>query len=574
MYLNAMFSLLCCVVLCASVGVYAQGQRGDLGLWLVFAPQEDWQAWDKAWNRARKSRFVYERLEDHARRTQADCQTWLRGRGLAFRSYHLVNAIYLPQTPSMDILEVLAARPDVLKIMPNAPLRQAEVWETALRRDASIQEWAVHRLGVPSFWARGHRGQGVRIGGQDTGYDWIHPAIQNSYEGWSGGLVGHDYYWHDAIREPSPLHSNPNNPCGFDLRQPCDDGFHGTHTMGSMVGDGGETRRFGLAPEARWIGCRNMDRGWGSLATYLECFEWFLAPTDLDGQNPRPEQSPDVINNSWGCPPVEGCNPDNFALMAQAIEHLERAGVLVVVSAGNDGPDCESLVNPAAIFESALVVGASGPDDRLAWFSSRGPVSIDGSYRMKPDLVAPGQAIYSAATGNRYVLLNGTSMAGPHVAGLAALMLSAKPEWSGQVDLLKHILKQTAISIELDAQNCGGLGPDVWPNYQAGYGRINAQQALNWLDRLEQGQGQLQVHLYPNPVQSQAELWLQSPHLRGKLRLEWFNFLGQTILSNEVNNVQTGLKIPQKPQNSGTYLLRIQELESQKTQSIIVQIRD
>jgi len=96
---------------------------------------------------------------------------------------------------------------------------------------------------------------------------------------------------------------------------PCDDMGHGTHVMGTAVGwDGGENR-IGVAPGARWIGCRDMDNGFGTPATYLECFEFFLAPYPVNGtpEQGDPDLAPDVTNNSWSCPPAEGCSAGTLA---------------------------------------------------------------------------------------------------------------------------------------------------------------------------------------------------------------------------------------------------------------------
>ena len=164
--------------------------------------------------------------------------------------------------------------------------------------------------------------------------------------------------------------------------------------MGTMVG-GNDTLKIGVAPDAKWIACRNMYRGYGSPVTYTECYEWFLAPTDINGQNPDHARSPHVINNSWGCPPNEGCNLDNFFMMETVINNLTAAGTVVVVSAGNDGSSCGTISNPSAIFENSFAVGASREDDTKAGFSSIGTVLVDSSYRIKPDVVAPGVNVLS-----------------------------------------------------------------------------------------------------------------------------------------------------------------------------------
>jgi len=136
----------------------------------------------------------------------------------------------------------------------------------------------------------------------------------------------HNYNWHDAIHENNP-HTPPGNLCGFNSLEPCDDHGHGTHTMGTMVGDDGGANQIGMAPGARWIGCRNMEEGWGTPATYAECYQWFIAPTDLNDQNPDPAMAPHVINNSWACPPSEGCTDPNVLLtVVQNVLAREGAG--------------------------------------------------------------------------------------------------------------------------------------------------------------------------------------------------------------------------------------------------------
>ena len=140
----------------------------------------------------------------------------------------------------------------------------------------------------------------------------------------------HNYNWHDSIH--GPIGGQGQNPCGYDTQAPCDDHGHGTHTTGLAVGDDGAGNQIGVAPGAKWIGCHNMDQGVGRPETYTECFQWFIAPTDLTGQNPDPTKRPHVMNNSWGCPTSELCAPDS---LQQIVENTTAAGIFVEVSAGN-----------------------------------------------------------------------------------------------------------------------------------------------------------------------------------------------------------------------------------------------
>ena len=211
-------------------------------------------------------------------------------------------------------------------------------------------EWNIDKINAPLVWQMGFDGTGVVVGGQDTGYEWEHPALKDKYRGWNGASADHNYSWHDSI------HSGGGS-CGADSAEPCDDHNHGTHTMGTMVGDDGGSNQIGVAPGAEWIGCRNMDQGNGTPTTYSECFQWFVAPTDLNDENPNPAMAPDVINNSWSCPPSEGCTDPT--ILQTVVENTRAAGILVVTSAGNSGPGCSTVSNPPGIYDASFAVGST-----------------------------------------------------------------------------------------------------------------------------------------------------------------------------------------------------------------------
>jgi subtilisin family serine protease len=250
--------------------------------------------------------------------------------------------------------------------------------------------------------------------------------------------------------------------------------------MGTMVGeDASLTHQIGMAPEAKWIGCRNMDQGVGSPATYAECYQWFLAPTDLNDLNPDPAKAPDVINNSWSCPQDEGCIDPQ--VLQSVVEAVRAAGILTVHSAGNKGQvGCASIDTPAAIYDASFTVGNTTSTDTIAASSSRGPVTIDGSGRIKPDISAPGTSILSSVKDGGYVSLSGTSMAAPHVAGLAALLFSAQPSLIGQIDQIESLITSTAVHVQVNPTyiNCGGIPGTVYPNNFSGWGRIDALNAF------------------------------------------------------------------------------------------------
>jgi len=418
-------------------------------------------------NTLQRRTMIVDRLQDTAASSQAQLRARLEQLGVEYRPFWISNAILIKGDRAL--LEEIRQRADIAHIHANPvvaldlPRREPEAVDST---DAI--EWNIALIGAPDVWSEGITGQDAVIGGQDTGYDWDHPSLIDSYRGWDGNSADHNYNWHDSIHMD-------NASCSADSQFPCDDVNHGTHTMGTMVGDDGGSNQIGVAPGAKWIGCRNMNQGNGTPASYMECFEWFIAPTDLNGENPDPSMAPHVINNSWSCPPSEGCNdPD---ILRETVSNVVDGGILVVVSAGNSGSGCSTVNTPTAIYELVFSVGSTTMSDAISSFSSRGPVTVDGSGRMKPDISAPGSGVRSSVPGGGYSSFSGTSMAAPHVAGLTALMISADPSLAGDVETLRSRMEASAVQLT-SAQTCGGVpGTDI-PNNTFGHGRINAVNAV------------------------------------------------------------------------------------------------
>lgn len=446
--------------------VIQQAEKGDTKFIIFLTEQADLSGSALLAAKEEKGKWVFDRLTAVAQQTQKPVIDALKSLGVDHRPYWVANMIWA--RADLATVTSMALRSDVDRVHANPAVRlQMPAPEKVIAQPFSTTavEWNISRVNAPAVWAAGTTGQGVVIGGQDTGYQWDHPALINQYRGWSGSTASHDYNWHDAIHSGGGV-------CGADSPFPCDDSKHGTHTMGTMVGDDGGANQIGMAPGARWIGCRNMDRGVGTPATYAECYQWFMAPTRIDGSAPNPAMAPDVINNSWGCPTSEGCTDPNILLTV--VNNVRAAGILTVQSAGNSGPSCSSVNEPAAIYQSSFSVGATNSLDVIASFSSRGPVTIDYSGRLKPDIVAPGVGIRSCVPGNTYESnWQGTSMAAPHVAGLVALLVSANPFLANQVSRLENIIRQTAVPLTT-TQLCGGDGPNDVPNNVYGWGRIDA----------------------------------------------------------------------------------------------------
>ena len=430
---------------------------------VMLGAQADLRAAAGLRTKAQRGAFVYTRAAEVARRTQPAVIRVIEAAGARYRAFTVVNAILVEG--DLALVRTLAQRADVRHVHANPRVALHELPRGADRGNIQAIEPNIEQTGAPAeYWTAGFTGQGVVVANQDTGVEWTHPALRRHYLGQTGQGVSHDYHWHDAIHSGGGV-------CGPDSLEPCDDNDHGTITMGIVVGDDGRGNQIGMAPGAKWIACRNMDEGVGTPATYTECFDFFLAPTDLNGQNPDPSRAPDVVNNSWICTLEEGCESPN--MLRTVVETVRAAGIFVVASAGNTGSDCGTVESPPAIYDAAFTVGAINIFGELEGFSSRGPVMVDGSWRLKPDVVTFGHNIRSSVRGGGYASNSGTSVSGPHVAGLVALMQSADACFRGSFDAIESWIKRHAQGQET-SEVCGPfLGTQV-PNTSVGYGAIQA----------------------------------------------------------------------------------------------------
>ncbi len=434
------------------------GRPGFYGerLFVIMREQADLSGAAAIADRDERLRYVYETTTEHAQRTQADLRATLGRFGVATQPYYLVNAIEVDGGPLVRLF--LSSRPEVERVLENPQLRPLPApprAEPGAEPAPAGPEWNITSIGADRVWEElGVTGAGIVIGQSDSGVDGAHPALRDSYRGRAGGDA---YNWLD------PWYGSP---------EPRDYGMHGTHTLGSAAGAGG----IGVAPGATWFACSNLARNLGNPARYLDCLQFMLAPY-APGADPLsagdPSLAAHVINNSWGCPPVEGCDPGS---LEPAVAALRAAGIFVVASAGNEGDRCESISSPIAIYDATFSVGAVDEGGNVTSFSSRGPVTVDGSGRTKPDLVAPGDEILSAAPGGGYARASGTSMAGPHVAGVVALIWSANPALIGEIDATEQILIDTARPYSGE----GGLGcaGDGAASNVYGHGLVDAYAAV------------------------------------------------------------------------------------------------
>lgn len=409
-----------------------------------------------------RAAHVVHRLREVADRTQPDLATWFERRGARVDRLWISNALVVRADD--ETLQLARLRPEVASIRPVGEIRLVD---PAAPPDTPVglpltsimeplaTEPGIREIGADDVWRMGYEGDGIVIAVTDTGAAFEHPALRDVYRGLDGE---HDYDWFDAIAGSE---------------EPIDEHGHGTHVTGTVVGKHG-SRMIGVAPEARWISCRLIERQSGPDSAALACLQWVLAPTKLDGSEPRVDLAPDVVNASWGGDVGKECpgSPE----LADAVYNLQAAGILFVASAGNSGDACSTICAPGMYPAAFSVANYETRGNRIAGSSSRGPVDWDGDRIVKPEIAAPGTDINSSLPPARYGELTGTSMAAPHVTGAVALLLSARPELRGRPDVVRAILQQSAKYVRAD--RCGPEGEESGPNNSAGSGVVDIAAAV------------------------------------------------------------------------------------------------
>ena len=359
----------------------ANGQQAEF--FVVLADQADLTPAATLPTKTEKGRFVYQTLREKAQSTQGPILQWLRERNIENQSFYIVNAILVKG--DRQLAETLAARPDVARVTGNplihndlpqpgaieqSPLRPRGPAKTAssrgsltrtrrmFGRSGSRGRLSSLRVPIPVFAGRTTRLNRTTVAGTEstpiTTLTGMTPSIPVAA-------------FADLTRQSLVMISST-----------------ASHTTGTAIGDDGGTNQIGMAPGAKWIGCRNMDQGNGTPATYMECMEFFLAPYPIDctPNEGDPTKAPDITINSWACPASEGCVVGDE--LQAAVEAQEAAGIQMVVAAGNAGSSCSTVSDPPAFYEASYTVGALNTGtDQIAGFSSRGPVTRDGSNRIK-----------------------------------------------------------------------------------------------------------------------------------------------------------------------------------------------
>ena len=398
--------------------------------------------------------YVYNTLKEVADRTQKPIIQMLDQKGIKYQSFFAGNEIVIT-AGEMTTLSQIAALDGVEHIRYPRTAYIDPI--TSISKDLfnfTVQslDWGITDTNVDDFWSTfGMQGDGIVVANIDTGVQWNHPALDQSFK--CGTNPSDPACWAD-----------PSNICGG---QACDNNGHGTHTMGTMVGDDDLRLRYqvGMAPNAQWIACKGCESDTCSENALNACADWILAP------NNNPDNRPNVVNNSWG-----GGGGDDWYL--DQVKAWHAAGIFPAFSAGNSGPACSSLGSPGD-YQESFASAAHSSSRTIASFSSRGPGDFGDNPYTKPNISAPGDYICSSVPGSGWdCTYSGTSMASPHSAGAVALLWSCNSSLIGNMEAIFEVLQDTADPAP--AGTCGAPA-DGEGNYTYGYGYLNVLAAGQWV---------------------------------------------------------------------------------------------
>jgi len=387
---------------------------------------------------------------------------------------------------------------------------------------------SVDSIGANTIWNDfGFRGEGTTIAILDTGVDFDHESLDDLDDNPntddpkiavdSDGMLA--FY-------------NANTDKEYPDEQPHDSGSHGTHCAGIAAGTGGASGTYaGVAPQANLAGVIALDGGSGDEQDLLRAVDWTIANKD--------RFSIGVMSLSLGGPVViPGATNDGASSISQALDVAVESGIVTVVAIGNG--NLGIAAHPASVSypgdsEKAITVGSVNDDHNREIYSSRGPT---GDGRMKPDVMAPGGAVMSARanSGDEYVSYSGTSMATPHVAGVAALMLQSNyhvaPDSSS--DYVKQILRETSdhrVPLDLD---CGEI---YTPNNCYGWGTVELVGAVSRTQDLDSTvlEGPTGIQTQTNETFTSSMRYTKSEYTnRGKDGGTSTNFVGGTDLPDVI----------------------------------------
>ena len=388
---------------------------------------------------------VVESLKSTAERTQVQILELLEEKSVlgsvrSYQSFYIMNVIALEATK--EAVREIAEYPEVKKITLDKVIEMEWPEASELIEPLSDNlEWNIDRVNAPKVWEEfGIDGTGVVVGMIDTGVHWEHESLKTRWRGYNHDNPDNpDPYgnWFDAVEGRHMPYDMASIP-------------HGTHVMGTILGQT-EENVIGVAPGATYIAARAFSDQGGQESWLLAAGEYMLAP---EGD---PNLAPDIVNNSWG----GGSGIDEF--YRPMVQAWEAAGIVPVFAAGNSYPE---TVSTPGNYPESYAVAATDINNQRGSFSSVGPGPYDDT--VKPDISAPGVNVRSAVPGG-YDSWNGTSMAAPHIAGVAALIRSV--DASVTVDEIIDMINDTATPLS-DSTYTGH------PNNGYGWGLVDAYKAV------------------------------------------------------------------------------------------------
>jgi subtilisin family serine protease len=395
-----------------------------------------------------RGRFVYDELRKTADESQAQAKRMLDAAGLDYVSFFTTNALYVRGGAAV-LVRSLATLSDVTAVaVPRTYAIDPPVIDESVEagtHTAGALAWGIVDTGADQFWQSFGTGSGIVVANIDTGVQWNHPALAGAYR--CGSNPSDAACW-----------SDPANICGSGGA--CDNNGHGTHVMGTMVGDNNPalTWQAGMAPGATWIACKGCESNSCSDFALNSCADWIIAPGG------DPDNRPHVVNNSWG-----GGGGDNWYLAK--VNAWRAAGIFPAFSAGNMGEyGCATIGSPGD-YQESFATAAHDSSGTIAYFSSRGPSAFGATPYTKPNISAPGVNVCSSLPGDAWSCdYSGTSMASPHTAGAVALLWACSPDLRGDIDATIQVLQGTAGTTA--AGNCGAP-PSAQGNYTYGYGHLD-----------------------------------------------------------------------------------------------------
>jgi subtilisin family serine protease len=452
--------------------------QGSAGYLIYFRSNADLTPASKmGWDE--RGQFVMDTLQEAARASQSDVKAYLDKQGVSYQSFWIDNVIVVDSSTS-QVFNQLMSFPEIQSLKARRTMGVIEPEREPVTEHLFAIESNLTHINADDVWTMGYEGQGVTIANIDTGVRYTHQAVNAQYRGnLGGGVYEHNYNWFD--------------PYGDHPTAPADDNGHGTHTMGTMVGDDGGSNQTGVAPGASWMACRACNTSSCTDAALLACAQFVTAPTDLAGANADPAKRPVAVNNSWG-----DCSTSYDNWYQGVVDAWQAAGIFPIFSNGNasncgysEPPGLNTVGNPAR-YGNVTGVGSSGQSNgQYATHSNWGPTdnldTINPSpadafgAALKPQVVAPGENIRSSVntSDSSYESWAGTSMSAPHVTGLVALIVEAAPCLAGEYATIETILEDTAVAIPYSTGGSPAPPAGNAVNYATGHGEIDALAAVN-----------------------------------------------------------------------------------------------